>query len=229
MLIGGMQKLSLIDFPKKIAATVFTQGCPFRCHYCHNAELVLPEKFNPLILESDVFQFLNNRIGKLDAVVISGGEPTMQPDLPLFIKKIKDLGFLVKLDTSGINPHKLSFLIKAGLIDYIAMDFKAPFDKYPNIIGKSIDIEKIRQSIDIILNSSIQHEFRTTLVCNLLSFEDVVEIAKSIKGADLFALQKFVPSSTLNPKFMSCKSFDDSVLFDLKKEAEKHVKQCVIR
>jgi pyruvate formate lyase activating enzyme len=104
MLIGGMQKLSLIDFPTKIAATVFTQGCPFRCHYCHNTELVLPEKFNPPILESDIFQFLNSRIGKLDAVVISGGEPTMQPDLPLFIKKIKDLGFLVKLDTSGINP-----------------------------------------------------------------------------------------------------------------------------
>jgi pyruvate formate lyase activating enzyme len=109
------------------------------------------------------------------------------------------------------------------------MDFKAPFDKYPEIIGQSVDIEKIRQSIDIILNSSIQHEFRTTLVSSLHSFEDVVEIAKSIKGADLFALQKFRLTSTLNPKFMSCASFDDNVLLDLKKEAEKHVKQCVIR
>ena len=229
MLIGGIQKLSLIDYPKKMAATVFTQGCPFRCHYCHNAELVLPKKFNRPIPEKEIFAFLETRVGKLDAVVISGGEPTVQPDLLLFIKKIKELGFLVKLDTSGINPHKLEYLIKAKLLDYVAMDVKAPLEKYPKIIGKKIDIEKIKRSIGIILKSSISYEFRTTLVDSLHSFDDVIDIAKSIKGADQLSLQKFIATSTLNPRFISHGCFSDDTLLSLKKETEKHVKTCIIR
>lgn len=229
MIIGGMHKLSLIDYPQKLAAIVFTQGCPFRCHYCHNPDLVLPEKYTAPVPESDVLNFLNRRIGKLDAVVISGGEPTMQPDLPLFIKKIKDLGFLVKLDTSGINPKELSFLVNAKLLDYIAMDYKGPIKKYPQIVGRNVDTEKIRQSIDIILSSSVPHEFRTTLVKEIHSFEDVIEIVKSIGGADLFAMQKFVSSVTLNPQFISCSALEDRVLEELKKEAVKYVKHCIIR
>lgn len=229
MLIGGLQKLSLLDFPKKIAATLFTQGCYFRCHYCHNAELVLSKKFNRPILESEVLQFLNSRKGKLDGVVISGGEPTMQIDLPLFIKKVKDLGFLVKLDTSGIDPGKLSYLINSKLIDYVAMDFKAPWDKYPIVTCKNVDIDKLKQSTQIILNSSIAHEFRTTVVKGLHTFDDILEILKSINGADLYALQKFVPSSTLNPNFKRYTTLDESILLEIKKEAEKYVKECVIR
>lgn len=229
MLIGGLQKFSLLDFPKKIAAIVFTQGCYFRCPYCHNAELVLPKKFNSPILESEVLQFLNSRKGKLDAVVISGGEPTMQPDLPLFIKKVKELGFFVKLDTSGINPDILSFLISSKLIDYVAMDFKASLEKYPAVVGRKVDVGKIKQSVDIILSSAISHEFRTTVVKGLHTFDDIMEIIKSIKGADLFAMQKFVSHSTLNPKFKCYSALDESILLELKKEAEKHVKECVIR
>ena len=229
MLIGGIQKLSLLDFPKKMAATVFTQGCPFRCHYCHNAELVLPKKFNNPIPEKKVFDFLKTRTLKLDAVVISGGEPTIQPDLHLFIKKIKEMGFLVKLDTSGINPHKLSLLINYNLLDYIAMDVKAPFDKYLRVIGTKTDIEKIKKSIDIIISSSIPHEFRTTLVDSLHNFDDIVEISNSIKGADLFALQKFISTTTINSKFINSTCFDEKTLLSLKKEAEKNVKSCIIR
>lgn len=229
MLIGGIQKLSLLDFPKKMAATVFTQGCPFRCHYCHNAELVLPDKFDKTIPEEDLFDFLKTRIGKLDAVVISGGEPTIQPGLSRFIKKIKDMGFLVKLDTSGIDPEKLSELIEKNLLDYIAMDFKAPYNKYPSVIGVNIDTDKIRRSVDIILKSSIAHEFRTTITDTLLTLDDLIEISTCIKGADLFALQRFISSSTLNSEYINSTCFGDEVLLSLKNEIEKSVKTCIIR
>lgn len=212
-----------------MAATIFTQGCPFRCHFCHNASLVLPKKYDKLILENEILDFLQSRQGKLDAVVISGGEPTIQPDLPIFLKKIKELGFLIKLDTSGINPHKLLLLFKAGLLDYIAMDIKAPLEKYPSVIGKNIDIEKIKRSINLIINSKIAYEFRSTLVDNLHTYDDVIEMVKTIKGADLFVLQKFESSSILNPKFKTYSSFNDETLNNFKTEALKYVKSCLVR
>ncbi len=228
MLIGGLQKVTLIDYPKKIGATIFVQGCPFRCHYCHNSELVLPELFKSPISENDVLDFLKNKVGKLEGVVISGGEPTCQADLLTFIKKIKEMGFLVKLDTSGINPEVLSKLIKQKLIDYIAMDLKAPLKKYFSAVGKDIDIKKIKKSIRLILKSSLPHEFRTTLLEELHSIEDVAEMAKLIKGADVYILQKFVSTSTLNPSFKSKKSPAESFLLECKKAAQNYL-PCQIR
>ena len=229
MLFGGKQPLTLIDYPKKLATILFTQGCHFRCHYCHNSELVIPQKYQKSLSEKEILDFLKSRIGKLDAVVISGGEPTVQPDLSLFIKKVKELGYLVKLDTSGINPHKILLLIKSNFIDYIAMDIKAPLEKYPKVIGRKLDIEKIKRSIKIILSSSISYEFRSTLVECLHSTQDVIDIAKAIKGANLLALQKFVSTSTLNPHYRKENPFSDAILENLKIEAEKYVKKCIIR
>lgn len=228
MLIGGLQKVTLIDYPKKIAATIFVQGCPFRCHYCHNSELVLPDLFKTPIAEEEVLKFLKGKVGKLDGVVISGGEPTCQSDLSDFIKKVKDLGFLVKIDTSGINPQVLTSLLELKFIDYIAMDLKAPIKKYFHVIGKKVDLKKIEESINIILKSGIPHEFRSTIIEGLHSPEDVLEMARLIKNADLYVLQKFNPKSTINPLYMHKKSFTNSILEECKKEIEKFV-PCQIR
>ena len=176
-IIGGLQKTSLLDFPKKIAAIVFTQGCNFRCGYCHNAEL-LDFSAEPKVKEEDFFDFLTKRKGKLDGVVITGGEPTVQSGLKEFILKIKDLGFEVKLDTNGTNPKVLSELLQ--IIDYVAMDIKAPFTKYGMIAGVNVNIENIRESINLIISSNVDYEFRTTVVKSQLEFCDFEEIGKQI-------------------------------------------------
>lgn len=229
MLIGGIQKTTFIDYPGKIAATIFTQGCPFRCHYCHNEQLVVKSKFQKPIAENEILDFLASRIGKLDGIVISGGEPTMQSDLFFFIEKIKKLGFCVKLDTSGIDPDMLSLLLQKKMLDYVAMDLKAPLKNYFKIIGKKIDLQRINRSIELLLNSSILYEFRTTLVSSLHSKEDIIEMAKMIKGANLLVLQKFIPTYVLNPLFKKESTFSDEMLEDLKAQAEQFVKQCLIR
>jgi len=200
MQIGGLQKLTLIDYPDKLACTVFLIGCNFRCPWCYSGELVLPEKnkkqFYPVksdrvgakqfngarISEKEFFNFLKKRKDKLEGVVICGGEPTINKELPNFIKKIKKLGFLVKLDTNGSNPKMLKKLIAEHLLDYIAMDIKAPLsqDKYEKATGVKINLEDIKKSIDIIKNSGIEHEFRTTVVPSIHTKEDIIQIAKEI-------------------------------------------------
>jgi pyruvate formate lyase activating enzyme len=181
MHIGGLQKFSLIDYPGKIAAVVFTQGCNFRCPYCHNPELVLPELFHHRVPESLFFRFLDVRCGQLDAVVISGGEPTMQNDLVDFIKAIKERGFLVKLDTNGSNPSKLKEVLDQNIIDYIAMDIKAPFERYSELAGCDVSRECIENSIRLIESSGIEYDFRTTYETRLLSLKDVDAIQEYIK------------------------------------------------
>lgn len=200
MQIGGVQKTSLLDFPDKISAIVFTQGCNFRCGYCHNPELIVL-KNEPAWTMPAFFDFLNTRKGKLDGVVITGGEPCLQADLKDFVVNIKKLGFAVKLDTNGTFPDKLQELLP--YLDYIAMDIKAPLDKYSAITNTNINIGKISESIDIIMNSGIDYEFRTTVVKSQLSFEDFSKIALLLKGATRYYLQKFVPSKTLDPKIMN--------------------------
>jgi len=228
MRLGGLQKLSLIDFPKKLAAVVFTQGCPFRCHFCHNESLVIPEKFSSSLDEEDFFSFLRSRKNRLDGVVISGGEPTIQKDLISFIERIKDIGFAVKLDTSGICPEVLKELLQKNLLDYVAMDIKAPFEKYEKVIGTKIDTEKIQDSINLLLNSKILFEFRTTLVPHFHSLDDIIVMAKMIKTAPVYILQKFIPTSTLT-SFKNKKSFFEKELHPYIKEAKKHVKSCYYR
>ncbi|MBN2538411.1 MAG: anaerobic ribonucleoside-triphosphate reductase activating protein, partial [Deltaproteobacteria bacterium] len=169
MKIGDIQKFSLIDYPGRICATIFTQGCNFRCPYCHNPELVEPSLFRRTIIDDEVFSFLDKRRGKLDAVNITGGEPTLQPDLIECIKIIRSMGYMVKIDTNGSFPEVLRKLIDDNLLDYIAMDVKAPPEKYGEVTGSSIAVDNIAESIHLIMDSGIDYEFRTTIVKSLLT------------------------------------------------------------
>ena len=186
MIIGGLQKSTLIDYPKKVAATIFLSGCNFRCPFCHNPELVLPEiiqKKDP-IAEKEIFDFLEERKGFLDGIVICGGEPTVHSDLPEFVEKIKKMGFLLKLDTNGSNPKMLESMIQNNLLDYVAMDVKSSKERYGQATGfPNIDIEKIEQSVDILKKNNIDYEFRTTLVPGLVDKEDVLKIVEWITPA----------------------------------------------
>ncbi len=197
MKIGGLLKFSLIDFPGKLSAVIFTQGCNFRCPYCHNSELVLPEKMQAPIPESEVLAFLQERRGKLQGVVVTGGEPTLQNDLIDFMQQIRDMGFLLKLDTNGSNPEVLREIIHLGLVDYVAMDIKAPMDKYEFVTG-AMDIEaKIKRSINIILTSQLEHEFRTTLAPKLVSREDIEKIKPLINGSNRYVVKNFIPGENV--------------------------------
>lgn len=203
MLIGGFQKTSLLDYPEKISAIVFTQGCNFRCPYCHNPELLKADGNTPNVSVSSVLDFLKTRRGKLDGVVITGGEPCLHVDLPEFIKEIKKLGFLVKLDTNGSYPGMLERLTEENLLDYIAMDIKAPLNRYKYISGIDIDINKIKMSIKHIMNCGTDYEFRTTVLKRLLSIEDFEKIGNEIHGAKRYYLQKFVPSKVLDENLLT--------------------------
>lgn len=221
-IIGGIQKTTLIDFPQRVAAIVFTQGCNFRCGYCHNPEL-LKYNSNYIYKLNDFFDFLKSRQGKLDGVVITGGEPTLQSGLYEFIKKIKFLGFEVKLDTNGTNPNIIRKLMNDNLLDYLAMDIKAPIDKYNQIAGVSVNIDNIIKSIDIIKSSDIDYEFRTTVVKSQLSPEDFDKIGMMLQGAKLYYLQKFIPSKCYNPEFNEKASYDDSELLLICDNLKKYI------
>ena len=192
MQIGGFQRFSLIDYPGKVAAVVFTQGCNFRCPYCHNAKLVIPSKFRKPLHEEGIIDFLFRRKNKLQGVVVTGGEPTLQKDLINFLSKIKQLGYCIKLDTNGTAPRVLKKIISKKLVDFIAMDVKAPLERYSQAAGIAVDTDLIRESIDLILHSSMDHMFRTTVVKPLLSGDDIAKISVSIKDAKHFVLQNFV-------------------------------------
>ena len=210
MFIAGLQKSSLLDYPEKIAAIVFTQGCNFRCGYCHNPELLsIDNKKEPFISEDEFFNFLEKRKGKLDGVVITGGEPCLQKDLEDFIYKIKEMGFLVKLDTNGSFPNKIQTLLDKKLLDYVAMDIKAPLNKYHKITASLINQDNILKSINLIINSGIDYEFRTTVVASQLDFQDFENIAQLIKGAKRYYLQKFVPSKIYNQALLNEKTHSD--------------------
>lgn len=229
MKIGGLQKLSLIDFPGILCCIVFTQGCNFRCPYCHNPELVLPEKFTPEIEIDSFFQFLKMRKKYLEGVSITGGEPTIHSDLLLFIEKIKNMGFKVKLDTNGSNPEILKKLFGKQLLDYISLDVKGPFDKYSEIAGVKVDNEKIKESIEIIKKAKIQYEFKTTVVKSQLSFDDFKKIGEIIKGAKLYFLQKFIPSKCVNPSFLKETTYSDEEFEKIKEIMNNYVEKCEIR
>ena len=190
MRIGGLQKLSLIDYPGKLAAVVFTQGCNFRCGYCHNPELVLPQEYCPVVPEEEVMAFLRSRQEYLEGVVVTGGEPTVQGDLISFLDKIKRLGYLVKLDTNGSQPGVLKQLISLRLVNYVAMDVKSSLGRYREVINAPLSVEKIEESIRAIIDSGIQHEFRTTVVKAFHSVGDLLEIRSLVEGARQYNLQR---------------------------------------
>lgn len=197
MLISGLQKLTLLDYPGKLAATVFFSGCNFRCPFCHNASLVI----NPTegeITEDELLAFLDSRRGRLEAVCISGGEPTLRRELPSLIYSIKQKGFLVKLDTNGYRPDVLKSLVSDGLIDYVAMDIKNSKESYLKTVGlQEFDIAPICESVDFILNGNLDYEFRTTVVKELHSSQDMVSIGRWISGAKNYFLQSFKDSGDI--------------------------------
>ena len=195
MKIYGLEKLSLVDYEGKIAATLFTAGCNFRCPFCHNSTLATGERLGDEIQESEIFGYLNKRKGILNAVCITGGEPTLNKDLPLFIARIKKQGLCVKLDTNGTNPDMLEALVENKLVDYVAMDIKSGKLGYPLTTGiENIDLTSIQKSIDYLMKDKVDYEFRTTLVDELHSEEDVEEMAKWLAGAKKLYLQKFKDS-----------------------------------
>ncbi len=229
MRIGGLQKFSLIDYPGKTCAIIFTQGCNFCCRYCHNPELVLPNQYTEPIPEKKIIQFLTSRQGQLDAVTITGGEPTLHSDLIAFIKQVKNLGFLIKLDSNGTNAQVIQQLIEQKLVDYLAMDIKAPLEKYEKIVGSAVSVEKIKTSINLIINSGINHEFRTTIVKSLTSFDDLTQIAQTITGAKQYFLQRFIPSKLIDDKLVTEESYTQQELEKLAKKLKKYVKNCGVR
>jgi pyruvate formate lyase activating enzyme len=229
MKIGGLQKVSLIDYPGLISAIIFLQGCNFKCSYCHNPELVDSTLFQPCIKEKDVLEFLNTRKGKLDAVVITGGEPTIHDGLALFIKQIKKMGFAVKLDTNGSQPQVIKNLLDGKLLDFVAMDIKAPLEKYKSVAKVPINADSIKESIRLILKSKIPYEFRTTVVESQLEEKDILQIGKMIAGAKHYILQKFVPVKVLDKKFMKEKSYSDEALQKIKKHLEHQIPSITIR
>lgn len=221
MKIGGLQKTTLVDYPGKIACTIFLSGCNFRCPFCYSKELVLPEEIerHPEIREKELFDFLKQRKGMVDACVLCGGEPTINPDIGRFIKKIKDLGYSIKIDTNGYCPDKLKELIDAKLIDYIAIDVKACFRDYSKATGINIDIDKIKQSIELIKNSGIDYELRTTIVPNIHTKETIIEMANDIGKAKKYFLQTFRnDKETISRSFNNVKPFPEEELREIIKE-----------
>lgn len=233
MIIGGLQKNSFIDYPGKICCVLFVEGCNFHCPYCHNPELVTGEPAgNPPMREKEVFEFLESRLGFLDGVTISGGEPTLQPDLVSFCKKIRSMGLPVKLDTNGSRPEVISQLLHEGVIDYLAMDIKADPAQYVPLIKKQMDPELIYQSIHMVMSSGLPYEFRTTCVRPFIDKEVITRIGEILHGARLYALQKVnLRERMLDPDFFREKDmgFSDGEMKDLMHCAEQYVKECIIR
>jgi len=233
MIIGGIQKNTLIDYPGKIAATIFVSGCNFRCPFCHNPELVLPERIKKQseIKEEEIYDFLEKRKGFLDGVVICGGEPTIYSDLLGFVKKIKEMDYLVKLDTNGSNPKMLKEMIENRLLDYVAMDIKSSKNRYREVAGvQNIDIEKIEQSVNILKENKIDYEFRTTMVPGLIDKKDVIGIVKWISPAKRYFLQNFeVQGETVDPNFINVNPYSKDYLQEIQKEIVSSFDICEIR
>lgn len=198
MLICGLQKLSLVDYPDKLAATIFTGGCNYRCPFCHNAPLVTELASAQEINDDEVLEFLKTRRGLLDGICLSGGEPLMQKDVAEFLTKVRELGFSIKLDTNGSFPDKLISLVGAGLVDYVAMDIKNSLAMYAKTVGvESVDLLSIRRSAQFLMSGTVEYEFRTTLVRELHDEQSLRELGEWLRGAKRLFLQNFVDSGNL--------------------------------
>lgn len=228
--IKGIQKTTFIDYPGKIAATVFTGGCNFRCRFCHNSALVKDIAQLPDIPAAELIEYFAGRTKQLDGICISGGEPTIHADLPDFMRQLKGLGYALKLDTNGTNPDMLNKLIEEKLVDYIAMDLKGPIELYPEIANVAVDQEKIQRSIEIILKSGVAHEFRTTMLPCYHQEQNLERMRELVKGADAYYLQQFRPSDNLvDDKFSSAESYSAPELESIAKRFEPLVKKVKVR
>lgn len=228
MIISGLVKSSIIDYPKKIAAIVFTHGCNFRCGYCHNPDLVLGAP-KIKIPEDEIISFLKSRKHILDGLVVTGGEPLIYNDIGLFLKNVKDIGYQVKLDTNGINPKLLEELIDVGLVDYVAMDIKTSLEKYPDVVGIDLDIKNIAKSINIVMAKAPDYEFRSTFLPKHHDEETVKKMATLIGGAKKFYIQNFRSSKTLRQDYSREKSFTINQLKRIEEIFINNVESCNIR
>jgi pyruvate formate lyase activating enzyme len=233
MIFGAIRKFSTIDYPGKLACVLGTKGCNMHCHWCHNYDLVSFDFSSDcqIISEPEVMEFLKDRTGFIEGVVISGGEPTLHKNLPKFCGTVKSLGFAIKLDTNGTHPHMIETLINEHLIDYVAMDIKTDFQHYPAITKNEFHPEKIKQSIDLLLNGSLPYEFRTTCVKPFVNKARIEKIGELIRGADHLFLQKFDHTHAASYDYAgnSAAGFDDAEMSDLRLRVEPYVTECHIR
>lgn len=224
----GFQKMTLLDYPGKVACTLFTGGCNLRCPFCHNASLVLQPDASEVYEESYILEYLGKRRGLLDGVCITGGEPLLNRDLKDFIKKVKELGYSVKLDTNGSFPDRLAELVSDGLIDYVAMDVKNCKEKYALTVGiKNFDIKNIEKTVEFLLKNTVDYEFRTTVVKQFHEPQDIERLAQWITGAKRYFLQGFVDSGNLIGQGLE--AVDKNILIIMKEKAGKYLNSVQIR
>lgn len=210
--IKGIERFSSRDFPGHISSTVFLGGCNFRCPFCHNAELVLrPERLQTTPM--DIFlSYLDGRRGWLEGVCLTGGEPLLHDDVEDLIRVVRERGLLIKLDTNGSFPDRLEGLLSAGLLDWVAMDVKAPLERYREVTRSNVDVERIVRSADVIRQSGVRHTFRTTVVPGLVGRDDVVRVGEWLNGAESYAIQPFVPNDPIDPAYLEIKPFSRTEL-----------------
>jgi pyruvate formate lyase activating enzyme len=230
MNIKGLQKVSLLDFPGGICSTIFVGGCNLRCRYCYNRDLVLNPGSIPVISTDEIFAFLGSKSSLLDGVCVSGGEPTLQEELPDFLMEIKKMGLKVKLDTNGTRPEVISRLLDEDVLDYIAMDVKGPLAKYSYITGNNTAHSKLKETIALLKNSRVEQEFRTTVIPGLLKEEDLLSIAKEIAGCRRYVLQQFSPrSSIIDPALLSLKPYSREKVAEMARMCHKYVETLELR
>ena len=232
MLISGLQKLTLLDYPGKVACTVFTPGCNLRCPFCHNAPLVLPElagHCDGAISEDELLLFLRKRQGVLDGVAVTGGEPLLHKDLPSFLEKVRALGFMIKLDTNGTFPERLKDVVSAGLVDRVAMDIKNAPELYAKTVGlDTLDLGAIERSKDFLLSGTVDYEFRTTVVRGLHTRESIVGAAQWIAGAKEYYLQQFKDSGQIIA-IDGLSAYDEKEMHSLAEAAAQYVPSVQVR
>ncbi|WP_019176131.1 anaerobic ribonucleoside-triphosphate reductase activating protein [Methanomassiliicoccus luminyensis] len=230
MRIIGFIKTSLLDWDGHVVSSVYLPGCNFRCPYCHNPDVVLRSETFDEVPFSEVEEYVRSNKDFLDGVVVTGGEPTLHKDLPDLLRRIKDLGVKVKLDTNGSNPGMLGDLIEAGLVDYVAMDLKGPLnEKYADVVGVDVKLDDIKRSIELLETSGVDHEYRTTVVPVLLTPGDIESMAAYIGGTKKYALQQFRPGHTLDPSMSMVKPYPQGTMLGIAETAKRYVRKVVLR
>lgn len=213
--IKGIEKFSSRDFPGHISSTIFLGGCTFRCPYCHNAQLVLEPEAIQSIAADFLLSYLDGRKGWLEAVCFTGGEPLLHEDVEDLIRVVRERGLLVKLDTNGSFPDRLEALLALGLLDWVALDIKAPLERYREVTRSTVDPEKIARAADLLRGSGVKHTFRTTVVPGLVGKDDVVKIGEWLKGAENYLIQQFVPQTTIDPAYLGVTPFSRAALEEI--------------
>ncbi len=226
--IKGIEKFSSRDFPGHISSTVFLGGCSFRCPYCHNSQLVLEPETIPTMAADWFLSYLDGRKGWLESICFTGGEPLLHEDLEDLIRVVRERGLKVKLDTNGSFPDRLEALLALGLVDWVAMDIKAPLERYRDVTRSTIDVEKIVRSVDLLRSSGIKHHFRTTVVPGLVGKDDVVKIGEWLRGEDRYLIQQFVPQTTIDPAYLEVKPFRRTELEEIVAAAKPYFGEVAI-